>query len=61
MQSQRPKKQNQKSGKRLKTIANDKKNKNTDIEQMAKNCTESKEDAPKVLHEFEGIVKNKKK
>ena len=28
---------------------------------MAKNCTESEEDAPKVLHEFEGIVKNKKK
>ena len=45
----------------MKTIANDKKNKNTDIEQMAKNCTESEEDAPKVLHEFEGIVKNKKK
>ena len=31
------------------SIANGKKNKNTDIEQMAKNCTESREDAAKVI------------
>ena len=28
-----------------------------DIEQMAKNCTGSKEDAAKVIHEFEEIIK----
>ena len=42
------------------SIANDKKNENTDIEQMAKNCTESEEDASKVIHEFEDMIKNKK-
>ena len=36
------------------------------IEQMAKNCTESKEDAAKkdvakIIHKFEEIIKNKKK
>ena len=36
------------------------KNKNTDIERMAKNCSESKEDSAKVIHEFEEIIKNKK-
>ena len=35
------------------SIANDKKNENTDIEQIAKNCTENEEDATKVIHEFE--------
>ena len=42
------------------SIANSKKNENTDIEQMAKNYTESKEDAAKVVHEFKEIIKNKK-
>ena len=32
----------------------------SDIEQMAKNCTGSEEDAAKVIHEFEEIIKNKK-
>ena len=43
------------------SIANDNKNENTDIEQMAKNCTESKEDAAKIIHKFEEIIRNKKK
>ena len=42
------------------SIANGKKNENTDIDQMAKNCTESKEDAVKTIHEIEEIVRNKK-
>ena len=42
------------------SIANGKKNENTDIEEMANNCTESKEDAAKVSHESEEIIKNKK-
>ena len=42
------------------SIANSKKNKNTDIEEMANNCTESEEDAAKDIHEFEEIIKNKK-
>ena len=42
------------------SIANGKKNENTDIEQMAKNCTKSKEDAAKIIHEFEEIIRNKK-
>ena len=35
------------------SIAKGKKNENIDIEQMAKNCTKSKEDATKIIHEFE--------
>ena len=42
------------------SIANDKKNENTDIEEMANNCMESEEDAAKVIHKFEEIIKNKK-
>ena len=42
------------------SIANGKKNENTDIEEMANNCMESQEDAAKVIHEFEEIIKNKK-
>ena len=42
------------------SIANGKKNENTDIEEMANNCTESEEDAAKVIYEFEEIIKNKK-
>ena len=36
------------------------KNEITGIEEMANNCTESAEDAAKVIHEFEEIIKNKK-
>ena len=43
------------------SIANGNKNKNTDIEQMAKNCTESEEDAAEVIHKLEEIIRNKKK
>ena len=32
----------------------------SDIEQMAKNCTESEEDTAKFIHEFKEIIKNKK-
>ena len=35
-------------------------NENTDIEEMTSNCTESTEDATKVIHKFEEIIKNKK-
>ena len=41
------------------SIANGKKNENTDIEQMAKNCTKSEENATKFIHEFKKIIKNK--
>ena len=40
--------------------ANCKKNENTDKEEMANNCMKSEEDAAKVIHEFEEIIKNKK-
>ena len=42
------------------SIVNSKKNKNTDIEEMANNCTESEEDAVKVIHKFEEVIKHKK-
>ena len=42
------------------SITNGKKNENTDIEKMTNNCTESEEDAAKVIHEFEEIISNKK-
>ena len=42
------------------SMANGKKNENTDIEQIAKNCTESEEDAAKGIHEFQEIIRNKK-
>ena len=42
------------------SIANGKKNENTDVEEVANNCTENEEDATKVIHEFEEIIKNKK-
>ena len=35
------------------SIANGTKNKKTYIKEMVKNCTKSKEDAAKVIHEFE--------
>ena len=42
------------------SIANGKKNENTDIEEIVNNCMESKEDPAKVIHEFEEIIKNRK-
>ena len=33
---------------------------NTDIQEKAENCTANEEDAPKVIQEFEKIIKNKK-
>ena len=43
------------------SVANGKKNENTDIEEMANNCMESEEDPAKIIYEFEEIIKNKKK
>ena len=42
------------------STANGKKNENTDTGEMVKNCTESKEDAAKAIHDFEEVIKNKK-
>ena len=42
------------------SIANGKKNENTVKEEMANNCMKSEEDAAKVIHEFEEIIKKKK-
>ena len=42
------------------SIANVKKNENTDIEKMANNCMESEEDAAKIIYKYEEIIKNKK-
>ena len=42
------------------SIAHGNKNENTDIEQMAKDCTESEEDAAKITHKLEEIIRNKK-
>ena len=42
------------------SIANGRKNGNTDIQQMVENCTASEEDATKVIQEFEEIIRNKK-
>ena len=42
------------------SMANGKKNENADIEQIAKNCIEREEDAAKVIHEFQEIIRNKK-
>ena len=42
------------------SIANGKKNENTDIEEITSNCTESQEDVAKVIQELEEIIKNKK-
>ena len=42
------------------SIANGRKNENTDIQQMVENCTASEEDATKVIQEFEKIIRNKK-
>ena len=43
------------------SIANGRKNENTDIEEMANNCMEGEKDAAKTIHEFEEIIKNKKR
>ena len=42
------------------SIANSKKNENTDLHEKAENCTAKEEDAGKVIQEFEQIIKNKK-
>ena len=42
------------------SIANSKKNENTDLHKKAENCTANEEDAAKVIQEFEQIIKNKK-
>ena len=42
------------------SIANSKKNENTDLHEKTKNCTANEEDAAKVIQEFEEIRKNKK-
>ena len=42
------------------SIANGKKNENTEIEEMVNNCIESKENAGNVFYKFEEIIKNKK-
>ena len=42
------------------SIANDNKNENTDIEQMAKNCTESKEDEQKLFTNLKKLFRTKK-
>ena len=42
------------------SIENGKRNENTDLEKKANNCTANKEDAAKVIQEFEEIFKNKK-
>ena len=42
------------------SIANGKRNENTDIQQMVKNRTANKEDVAKVIQEFEEIIRNKK-
>ena len=42
------------------SIANGRNNENTDIEQTAKNRTESEEDAAKVIRKFEEIIRNKR-
>ena len=42
------------------SIANSKKNENTDLHEKAENCTAKEEDAAKVIQEFEQIIKNKK-
>ena len=39
------------------SIANGKRNKNTDIQQMAENRAANEEDATKVIREFEEIIK----
>ena len=42
------------------SMANGKKNENTDIKEITNICMESEEDAAKVIHKFEEIIKNKK-
>ena len=42
------------------SLASSKKNENADIEEMANNCTESKEGAAKAISKFEEINKRKK-
>ena len=61
MQYERPKKTKSEIEKEPEdSIANGNKSENTDIEEMAKSCIESEEDAAKVIHEFEEIIRNEK-
>ena len=39
------------------SISNGKMNENTDIEEMARNCMENQEDAAKIIHEFEKLLR----
>ena len=45
---------------KLKSISNGKRNENTVMQEKVNNCTVNKEDAVKVIQEFEDIIKNKK-
>ena len=47
-------------GRPRRSIANGKKNENTDIEEMTNSCMESEEDAAKIIYNLEKIIKNKK-
>ena len=42
------------------SIANGKRNENTDTQEKAENCTANKEDGKKAIQEFEKIIKNEK-
>ena len=42
------------------SIANGKRNENTDTQEKAENCTANKEDGKKAIQEFEKTIKNKK-
>ena len=39
------------------SISKGKMNENTDIEEMARNCMENQEDAAKIIHEFEKLLR----
>ena len=43
------------------SIANGKRNENTDTQEKAENCTANKEDGKKAIQEFEKTIKNKKR
>ena len=42
------------------SMANGKRNENTDTQEKAENCTANKEDAEKAIQEFEKSIKNEK-
>ena len=43
------------------SMANGKRNENTDTQEKAENCTANKEDGKKAIQEFEKTIKNKKR